>query len=476
MPTTPDHPLAAPEVWQVLEGVPTPMALVGHDGRVQRANLAMAVLIGELGGEFPAICAIAEERKACWEALNAVLAGAPESCFDTRVMRPDGDVRILRLHIQAIGENGGAGVLVSGEDRTEEERSAMALDVSERELLDLKDALDHASIVAATDAAGRIISVNERFCAISGYSRDELLGKTHQIINSGHHPREFWVELWRTIGRGDVWRGEVCNRAKDGQLYWVDTTIIPFFDVRGRTRQYLAIRTEITERKQAEAQLREATALARLGTMASVVAHEVKNPLAGISGALQIVGRRLPEGTAERAVIGDILDRIDALNATMEDLLDYARPREPRTRATDLRAFADDVVGRLRDDPRFSGVTVEVRGDSAVAEADPALLDGVLLNLLINAAQALSGKGSITIDVSTRAQGCRLCVHDDGPGMPADRLARAFEPFFTTRHRGTGLGLAIVRRVVEAHEGEVRIDCPIEGGTVVTLDLPSWRA
>ena len=339
-------------------------------------------------------------------------------------------------------------------------------------LADLKRALDHAAIVATTDVHGRITDANDKFCEISKYSREELLGQDHRIINSGYHSKAFMRDLWRTIAAGRVWHGELRNRAKDGTLYWVDTTIVPFLDERGKPYQYIAIRADITARKAAEERLAQQAALARVGQLAAVVAHEVRNPLAGIKGAVQVLMSRRAAGDSELPVMGDIIARIDSLGDLINDLMVFARPRPPQPTVFELPPLIREAVDMLRRDPAGASLQVAVEGPDVTLTADADLVRATLLNLLLNAAQAMNGQGRITVTVARRDDACVIRVSDTGPGIERALRDQVFEPFFTTKARGGGLGLPIARRTAELHGGTVTLECPRDGGTRVTLTLP----
>jgi PAS domain S-box-containing protein len=341
-----------------------------------------------------------------------------------------------------------------------------------QQLADLKRALDHAAIVATTDVTGRITYVNDKFVEISGYSREELIGQDHRIINSGYHPKEFIRDLWVTIANGRVWHGELRNRAKDGHYYWVDTTIVPFLNNGGKPYQYIAIRADITARKAAEEKLAQQAALARVGQMAAVVAHEVRNPLAGVKGAIQILMSRRPAGDGELPVMRDIVARIDSLSELINDLMVFARPRPPRLAVVELAGMVADAITMVRRDPAATGVDISVEGTDVSATADGELVRAMVLNLLLNAAQALAGRGRITVKTERRGETAVLEIRDTGPGIPADIRDQVFEPFFTTKARGGGLGLPIAKRTAELHGGSLTIGCPAGGGTVVTVTLP----
>ena len=359
--------------------------------------------------------------------------------------------------------------------RTWLDLQARSIDLQSRtkDLADVNFALDQAAIVATTDTSGKITYVNRKFCDISKYSREELLGQDHRLINSAYHSKEFIRDLWVTIANGRIWRGEIRNRAKDGSFYWVDTTIVPFLDERGKPYQYMAIRYEITARKQSEERLREQEALARLGQMAAVVAHEVKNPIAGIRGALQVIAGRMSADARDKPIVGEIIARLDSLNGIVQDLLVFARPRALRAEPTDLKALVVSTVEHLKRDPSFAGVVIDVAGDGAVVTVDAEQLQVAIQNVLMNAAQAMNAQGRITIDIERHGAEWTISMADTGPGMPQEVKEKVFEPFFTTRSRGTGLGLPIARRVVEAHGGRIGIDTPAGGGTVVSLSLPA---
>ena len=342
-----------------------------------------------------------------------------------------------------------------------------------QQLADFKRALDHAAIVATTDVSGRITYVNDKFVEISGYAREELIGQDHRIVNSAYHAKEFIRNLWVTIANGHVWHGELRNRAKDGHFYWVDTTIVPFLDSRGRPYQYIAIRADITARKAAEERLAQQAALARVGQMAAVVAHEVRNPLAGIKGAIQILMSRRAPDDGELPVMRDIIARIDALSELINDLMVFARPRPLRLAVVELQAIVGDAITIVRRDPVAHAVEISVQGADVSVLADGELVRATVLNLLLNAAQAMAASGGHIAITTYRRDGLAVVeIRDTGPGIPDEIREQIFEPFFTTKARGGGLGLPIARRTAELHGGSLTLECPAGGGTIVTMSLP----
>jgi two-component system sensor kinase FixL len=263
---------------------------------------------------------------------------------------------------------------------------------------------------------------------------------------------------------------EVQGRRKDGTTFPLHLSVGQT-TVQGE-RRFTGIVHDLSNRVRLEEQVREQATLAKLGEMAAVIAHEVKNPLAGIRGAMQVIASRLPPEGATPQILKEIIGRIDALDQMMKDLLLFARPPKPRRVRTDVTPLVEGTVELLVQDPAMSGLEIEVGGSSPAVSGDPDMLRIVFQNLMINSAHAMQGKGKIRIAVGSVDSTCQIAFIDDGPGIPADIREKIFTPFFTTKSRGSGLGLPTTKRLIEAHDGRVAISCPAAGGTTVVVELP----
>jgi PAS domain S-box-containing protein len=303
-------------------------------------------------------------------------------------------------------------------DITERKIAEERLRTSLQEVNDLKTALDEHAIVAITNPKGKITYVNDKFCAISKYSRDELIGRDHRLINSGHHSKEFIRGLWTTIAEGRVWKGEIKNRAKDGSHYWVDTTIVPFLDADRKPLQYVAIRADITERKRVEEAITDS--LHEKETLLKEIHHRVKNNMQLISSLLQLQSGYIQDpGTL--ALFREGQSRIRSMALIHEKLYQSASLAR-----IDFSEYVRSLVALLMRtyNTRTDAVALELRIESISLNLDTAIPFGLILNELISNSlkHAFPGDrhGVILVTLSQLSDGgFELVVKDNGVGLPA---------------------------------------------------------
>jgi len=328
--------------------------------------------------------------------------------------------------------------------------------------------------IIVIDGRGHIEWFNPAAERLFGWPAAEVIGKNVNILmpapyhgeHDGYLQRYLSTGQARIIGIGR----EVTGKRKDGTTFPLHLSVGEM--IHDGERKFTGILHDLTERVALESRLREQSALVKLGEMAAMFAHEVKNPLAGIRGAVQVIGGRMPADNPDTPMMAEIVRRIDALDGMMKDLLLFARPPKPNRTPTDVVPLITATAGLLKADEGAQQVKVEIAGTAPPVPADGEMLKMVFHNLLINGAHAMHGSGRIRVAVSAAQRECRIAVSDEGPGIPPEVREKVFIPFFTTKRRGTGLGLPTAQRFIEAHGGQIHIDCPPSGGTTVTVSLP----
>jgi len=335
--------------------------------------------------------------------------------------------------------------------------------------------VDQESIVAITDKKGAIVYANDRFCEISGYSRSELIGQNHRLLKSGQHPPEFFKTLWKTILSGSVWRGEICNRAKDGHLYFVETVISPLRS-EGLITHFIALRTDITARKEIEAALidqrkreEDDRRMAALGRMANGFLHDLNNILTGV------IGLATETGSVERDVLlHDAIGRMVQLTRTLRDY-STGQPAVPEPFLLNpLLRCACSLVRHRKGIPKDLVVVEQI---DATHEVEVVGNEGqvfeVVLNLIVNALEASAGSTRPRVLLRSELVGANavIRVEDNGSGVPASLVGSIFEPFTSSKGEGRGIGLSVSRSIALAHRGDLQLERAGGGGEGACFQL-----
>ncbi|MFI4855328.1 MAG: ATP-binding protein [Phycisphaerales bacterium JB065] len=412
----------------------------------------------------------------------------------------------------------------SGGDESASAKSSGVSCLSEAQARALVQSLDRAAIVAITDRKGRILYANNNFSRISGYSIDELVGADHRLLNSGRHPKSFWKEMYREVSAGRVWRAEVCNRAKSGEEYWVDTTISAVRDEAGAIKQFVALRVDITSRKVAEQALRatkdeleealgaaaalnaelrenyeklfeakaeaEAAARAKSDFLANM-SHEIRTPMTAIVGFAELLTdddeQQLPS-KQRRLYLQAIWQQSEHLLNLINDILDMSKIESGKltTERIDVnpRLLVQEISQLLARKAEAKGIDLRcVIGDGVPEsiQSDPTRLRQILINLVGNALK-FTERGCVEVRVETTdleaGSGIEILVRDTGIGMDKDTVARLFRAFeqadasTTRRYGGTGLGLRISKHLAKALGGDIRVQSECGVGSVFTVILP----
>jgi PAS domain S-box-containing protein len=355
---------------------------------------------------------------------------------------------------------------------------------------DLLHILNESSIISSTDSRGIITHVNDKFCEISQYSREELIGKTHLIVNSGFHPSELFKALWLCISSGHIWRGEIKNKAKDGTFYWVFTTIIPLLDDLENTREYVSIRYDITEKKLHEEEARlvyEENLRSKVNKEASekfisVLTHDMRTPLTSAKLAAQLIERNILKPDVIQKMVVKVIQNINRADAMITDLLNANRIRAGYRIALELSDCNVEEVGKKTIEemtalygPRFNIVQ---HGKCRGQWSSPGV-KRIIENLCTNAVKYGQTDMPITLMLNSCRNHLEISVQNFGEVLSKADSKHLFDYLQRSASaqdgdkKGWGIGLTLVKGMTESHGGAVDVVSTISSGTTFTVTLPN---
>ena len=398
----------------------------------------------------------------------------------------DGRLITVEVHDTPVYDEAGALVAIEGiaRDITERRRN-------EEALRRLSLVVEQAPVsILITDKDANIEYVNPAFTAITGYTRDEVLGKNPRILQSGETPPEVYRDLWSAVTAGREWRGEFRNKTKDGRVFCERAVIAPLLDSRGKITHFVGIKEDITENRKLEQQLLQAQKMEAVGRLAGGVAHDFNNLLTVINGYSELLRDRLAEGDPLRDMAEQIRRAGERAADLTQQLLAFSRKQPARPQPLSLNDMVSQSKGMLE---RLLGEDIELVTRLApglgLVMADPGQMHQILMNMAVNARDAMPGGGTLTIETANVEvdQGDAglasdavpgpyvvLAITDTGIGMDAETRERIFEPFFTTKEvgKGTGLGLSTVYGIVRQYGGWITVYSEPGRGSTFRIHLP----
>lgn len=477
---------------QLFEGSVMGTSITSISGEVVNCNAAFARILG-----FKSVADVLKTNAGFLYRNSAVRKALIDSLRRERVLenhelelkRVDGATIFVSANITGVFDDLGelTGLHSHVIDITERKRA-------EAELARLVAAVEQtADSIVITDTSGNIQYVNPAFERITGYSEAEVLGQNPRILKSGKIDPSVYEDLWEAITRGEIWVGQLTNRRKDGTLFEEHVTISPVRDNSGRVANYIAVKQDISSQTQLEAQLRQSQKLEAIGQLAGGVAHDFNNMLTAILGYSDLSLARLKADDPVARNIREVKKAAERAAGLTRQLLAFSRKQILEPRILDLNYVVGDINKMLR---RLIGedidLTTTLASDLGRIKADPTQIEQVLMNLAVNARDAMPRGGRLTIETQnvelneeyaakhqpTRAgEYVLLAVSDTGCGIDAETQAHIFEPFFTTKGigKGTGLGLSTIYGIVKQSGGFIWVYSELDVGTTFKIYLPRLK-
>lgn len=365
-----------------------------------------------------------------------------------------------------------------------------------KEISDYKLALDESGSVTISDSNGIIKEVNDNFCKKTKYSKDEVIGKSHNISNSGFHPRDFFTNLWGTITKGEIWRGEIKNKAKDGSFYWVNTTIIPFLDETGKPYQYVSVRFDITNRKSVEADLIKAKQAADAANRAKSqflanMSHEIRTPMNAVIGFSELLSKSVQD-TKQLSQVESIRSSGKNLLQIINDLLDLSKIEAGKIEIVpvpiNLSNMLSEIEDVFADKVKEKGIVLSFDYENIFTKTlllDEVRLRQILFNIIGNAVK-FTDEGYVSLNIENKKNHINkenvdltIIVKDTGIGIPVDDQKHIFDPFHqplgqnVIKYGGTGLGLSITKNLVKKMGGSINLESEFGKGSTFRIELPN---